>query len=183
MFIIVDIIDVLLSMEQTSSDTSLHCRYHLAEKLPHIVADAAFGSLSMLNDISHWNGHATLSFSRSSHTESWLWNPLSHGVPVNHWRAAVNPAQWIAAIHTMEDSSHNMVTKKIISNAFTADVHQVNTSGDDSQQQQQVHGEGNLISISCSSLLTNQLFIVVRWCCCYLHNAHIHQRNLATNDH
>ena len=150
-----------------------HCRYHLAEK-PHIVADAAFGSLGLLKDIAQWNGHATLSF--SSHTESWLWNALSHAVPVNHWRAAVNPAGLIATIHTIEDSSHNMVTKKIVSNAFSADVHQVSSSDDG---QQLIHSEGISFPFHCSPLFNNQFFIVLRC----LHYVYIHQRNPATNDH
>ena len=109
------------------------CRYHL-EKKPHIIADSAFGSLSLLKDIERWGGHATLSFSILK--ESWLWNSLCHAVPINHWRAAVlNPTpsdqetnrnQWIAAVSVIENRSHKFVAKKIVTNAFSADVHGVN---------------------------------------------------------
>ena len=72
-----------------------------------------------------------------------------------------------------KDSPHNMVTKKIIINAFTADVHQVDTGSKDddsgscnakNNDQEQACSEGIPIStlFHGSSLSTNTFTIMVR---------------------
>jgi len=59
------------------------------ERKPHIVADAAFGSIEMLEKITTWGGSATLSCPQT--VMPWIWELLSiinNNLPPSHWRAA-----------------------------------------------------------------------------------------------
>ena len=53
---------------------------------PLWIADAAFGSMAMLEEVTKWDGTATLSC--ASGNQSWLWTTLSFNLPPGHWRAA-----------------------------------------------------------------------------------------------
>jgi len=69
---------------------------------PHIIADAAFGSLEMLEKIKNWDGTAT--FSCSINTTPWLWQLLSHNLPVSHRRAVVQTSTGnIASLHALQN--------------------------------------------------------------------------------
>jgi len=56
------------------------------ERKPHIVADAAFGSIEILKKITTWGGSATLSCPQT--VMPWIWELLSHNLPPSHWSAA-----------------------------------------------------------------------------------------------
>ena len=66
----------------------------------HFVADAAFGSWDVLQDVA--SKGASFTFSWCSKDTPWLWNLLSHGLPTNCWRVAVNAKKGcIASIHAV----------------------------------------------------------------------------------
>ena len=67
---------------------------------PHSVADSAFGSLQLLNEIEQWGGTGT--FACSSTHSSWLWELLTKNVPPIHWHASIQD-NLIASAHTIAD--------------------------------------------------------------------------------
>ena len=84
---------------------------------PHIVADSAFGSFSLLQEIHDWGGYATLSV--PINVNAFLWKVLSINSPANSWRSAVN-GNIIAASSTMNDKNNKIVHKQIISNGYSS---------------------------------------------------------------
>jgi hypothetical protein len=85
---------------------------------PHIVADAAFGSVEMLAHITGWGGTAT--FSCASGSSSWLWELLSHNLPALHWRAAVHhPSGYVASLHTAQDKGKT-THQQLLSSGWSA---------------------------------------------------------------
>jgi len=85
---------------------------------PHIIADSAFGSLTLLDEITKWGGHGT--FSVSSNSMTWLWNILGKNVPATCWRAIINEDNVVASSTRIVDSKGAFVQKNVISNAYTA---------------------------------------------------------------
>lgn len=84
---------------------------------PHIVADSAFGSPQLLNEIEQWGGTGT--FACSSTHSSWLWELLTKNVPPNHWRASIQD-NLIASAHIIADPNGKFVHQKVISNGFNS---------------------------------------------------------------
>ena len=74
----------------------------------HFVADAAFGSWDVLQEVASKGASST--FSWSTKDTPWLWNLLSHGLPPNCWRVAVNAKKGcIASIHAVVSDKGRMV--------------------------------------------------------------------------
>lgn len=85
--------------------------------LPCATGDAAFGSLTLAEEIQQWGGVATFSMPDNKATH-YLWKVLSHSVPVGHWRAAINDKGCVASCCTVaQDGNHNH--HKVLSTAFT----------------------------------------------------------------
>ena len=80
------------------------------------MADSAFGSPQLLNEIEQWVVQALLH--RSTHS-SWLWELLTKNVPPNHWRASIQD-NLIASAHTIADPNGKFVHQKVISNGFNS---------------------------------------------------------------
>jgi hypothetical protein len=53
---------------------------------PHFVADRAFGSWELINEVKQWGGIATLAFPSGTCGE--VWNLLVHNLPLDCWRAS-----------------------------------------------------------------------------------------------
>jgi hypothetical protein len=53
----------------------------------HLVADAAFGGMDVMQDVMKWGGVATMSCSTTM--EPWLWELLATNLPSGKWRCAV----------------------------------------------------------------------------------------------
>jgi hypothetical protein len=81
-----------------------------------VIADATFGSITVMEEIQKLGGTSTLSISNLH--SSWLWDVLSHNLPPNHWRAAQNSKNWITTIHTIKDKNRKIVTQQILTNPF-----------------------------------------------------------------
>lgn len=96
-------------------------RYPLHIK-PHIIGDAAFGNLDVIQKIKQWGGMATFSMNESNTT--WLWNLLSYKTPPHTWRAAITNDGIIGSLHTIEDSSHKMIHQQLITTGFCGTIHQ-----------------------------------------------------------
>jgi len=91
-------------------------RWTIASR-PHVVADAAFGGLDLLQDVETWGGVAT--FSMSLNNNGYIWDVLSVNVPPNSWRCAQNDKSWITSSHTLAAKNASLHRQQLISNAFT----------------------------------------------------------------
>ncbi len=88
---------------------------------PHLITDAAFGSLKDMERIAEWGGFWTTSMPVNNNSN--LWNVLSYNCSTDSWRAAVNEDGWVASCHTVEaEKSHNITHQQILSNGFDAEI-------------------------------------------------------------
>jgi len=87
---------------------------------PHIVGDAAFGSLDMMSCVAEWGGTATLSCGINNC--AWLWDLLSTDLPPATWRCAVNEDSIIASVHVATDDRGNKGHQQILASGWTATV-------------------------------------------------------------
>jgi hypothetical protein len=85
---------------------------------PHIIGDAAFGSLETLKIIEQKGFYATLSVPNNQ--PAWLWNALEYAVPADHWRYVRNNQGWIASVHTLVADSGTISYHNILSNGFVS---------------------------------------------------------------
>ena len=88
------------------------------EKRPHIVADSAFGSFQLLDDIKRWGSTAT--FALSSSTEPNLWKLLRAGLVNDKWRAAFNETSGVVASLSLKTKTGKteQVCQTVISTGF-----------------------------------------------------------------
>jgi hypothetical protein len=86
---------------------------------PHIVADAAFGNLDILEEITEWGASATLSCS-VGHTP-WLWEVLSANLPSGHWRLAEQTStEILASCHCSTDEKGKRTHQHLLSTGWAA---------------------------------------------------------------
>jgi len=88
---------------------------------PHIVVDAAFGSLDMASTVNDWGGTATLSCNSSTHC--FLWEVLSTNLPPGTWRIAYHPeTHLLASCHAVTDDNGKKHYQQIISSHWTVEL-------------------------------------------------------------
>lgn len=83
---------------------------------PHIFADAAFGSFSVV-EMAKQSGFKVTTSVPISH-ESWLWNLLGTNVPPEYWRAAISPTGVVASCHVIAKPNGNLVYQHLLTNAY-----------------------------------------------------------------
>lgn len=117
------ILDILphLQVGDTSPVENLQAvlkRWNLIDR-PHIVADAAFGSIDILKEITEWGSVATLSCPVGN--SAWLWETLSTNLPAWNWRGAHNEElQIVASVHAATDDKGGLVHQQLLSTGFKA---------------------------------------------------------------
>jgi len=115
--------------------------------LPHVIGDAAFGTLENINLITQKNGLVT--FSITPNFMDWFWDVLSYSVPPSHWRAAVNQNGLIGSIHSInpkdEGNSKKDHYQRILTTGFSTQTNSQATSQQPSNQA--THQQQNKIPI------------------------------------
>lgn len=135
------IVDVLPVLRVSAGGPQQFLREALARwgevRKPHIVADSAFGSLEMLEEIVKWGGHATLACSPTVHTS--LWETLSLHLQPNSARACIRRDSRIAAsIRTNEDLSSY---QRILSSSWEEEIEESETEEDSAEDNSDSVGE------------------------------------------
>lgn len=102
------------------------------EDRPHIIADAAFGNLDILEDISEWGATATLSCAVGQN--AWLWEVLSSNLPSGHWRLAEQTTTGIlASCHCITDDKGKRTYQHLLCTGWEGDTEE----GDDMEEEQE----------------------------------------------
>jgi hypothetical protein len=129
---------------------------------PHIVADAAFGSIDMLTKISEWGGTAT--FSCSSNNVAWLWELLSYNLPIAHWRGAMQPSTgFIAAIHAASDDNRKITYQQLISNSWNGVLKAVERSEDAEATSMPIFTRDHIKNMTIEELVLFARNIISKW--------------------
>lgn len=114
---------------------------------PHFVADSAFGSLEMLQEIKDWGGSGTLACSPT--VNSYLWDALSLNLPPSHSRNCINSTSDIAAgIRVSEDSS---TYQRVLSTGWYVDTESC-TEEEEEEESSDSSDESNIVLFSKETL-------------------------------
>ena len=105
----------------------------LPDAMPHLIADAAFGSWETMQNIAEWGGAATLSWNKGNTT--WLWELLSTTFQPNTWRAAYHAeTDSVATVHALLDSTGKLIYQQVVSSAWDAEMFDEQTEEDEEEE-------------------------------------------------
>lgn len=100
---------------------------------PHIIADAAFGNLDILEDITEWGASATLSCAVGQNP--WLWEVLSAHLPSGHWRLAEQTTTGIlASCHCSTDEKGKRSHQHLLCTGWEVDTEEGDHLGEEEEE-------------------------------------------------